>query len=213
MEVDVLLLTQEEKEIYAERNLKLIKSVASQFYSANSWINFDDLFEVAQEGFVKALNSYDTQKSTKFSTYAVTCMKNELCGFLRLNRVKGLKGEISYEGGMTNSFGEYSEGLNLENVLTFDEIDGVENRVLLKEDMQLVLEEINKLNPLEKIIITERFGLEDGIPKTQKELAEKYKMSQANVSRLQNTALSNLHIRLKDKIFLERDEYYNKGIS
>lgn len=206
-----MLLTPEEKERLAAHNMRLIKSVASQYFNSNSWLTFDDLFDVAQEGFVKALNSYDTEHATKFSTYAVTCMKNEVCGYLRLNRVKGLKLEYSYDGAMKDSSGEYKENLSLENVLTQDEIDGVDNKILLKEDMRIVMEEVEKLSPLEKIVILERFGFKDGVPKTQQEVAKLYNMSQANVSRLQNTALEALFLKLKDKIIIENDAYYDNN--
>lgn len=65
---------------------------------------------------------------------------------------------------------------------------------------------------MEKIIILERFGFVDGVEKTQEQLAEKYNMSQANVSRLQSTALASLYIKLKNEVDIEDENFYQRGL-
>ena len=73
----------------------------------------------------------------------------------------------------------------------------LEDAVLEDETRQLLLKAIDELNDKEKLIIIYRFGLDRGIKKTQKELADEINMSQANVSKIQEKALKKLKVILK----------------
>ena len=47
---------------------------------------FDDLFQVAKLGVVKALNSYDSAKGTILHTHVTNCVRNSICEYLRQNK-------------------------------------------------------------------------------------------------------------------------------
>lgn len=65
------------KNALAYLNQPLIAKIAQKFAS-NHQTAYEDLLGTAALGFAKALNSYDPQKGFQFSTYAWTCMLNEL---------------------------------------------------------------------------------------------------------------------------------------
>ena len=65
------------------------------------------------------------------------------------------------------------------------------------ETRQILLKAIDELSEKERLIILYRFGLDRGIKKTQKELADEINMSQANVSKIQEKALKKLKVILK----------------
>lgn len=47
----------------------------------------EDLFQVGMIGIVKAVNTFDSEKGTKFSTYAVPIVRNEILMVLRKKRI------------------------------------------------------------------------------------------------------------------------------
>lgn len=66
--------------------------------------------------------------------------------------------------------------LNFENVVNFEDvahkvagIDEAVDNMILKADFQQIL---NKLSPLEKKVVTLRYGLDDNNPKTYKEIGK-----------------------------------------
>lgn len=80
-------LTEEEKEEWAVKNLKLIHFIANKHLS--SGIEYDELFSAAQYAFVKALNSFSKDAGYKFSTYCARCMTNEI--FQLIKRKNAMK--------------------------------------------------------------------------------------------------------------------------
>ena len=56
----------------------------------------------------------------------------------------------------------------------------------------IILSIINTLSPIEKYIITYRFGLDREIELTQKEIAEQVDMSQANVSKIERGCMDKI---------------------
>lgn len=57
---------------------------------------------------------------------------------------------------------------------------------------KIILQIINTLSPIEKYIITYRFGLDREIELTQKEIAEQVDMSQANVSKIERGCMDKI---------------------
>ena len=62
-------------------NTGLIWSVARRFFGRG--VDPDDLYQLGCVGFIKALNGYDAQYGTQFSTYAVPKISGEIRRFLR----------------------------------------------------------------------------------------------------------------------------------
>ncbi len=58
------------------RNLRLVAHVVKNFSSTG--IDADDLNSIGSIGLMKAVNSFDQGKGTKFATYAAKCIENEI---------------------------------------------------------------------------------------------------------------------------------------
>ena len=71
------------KEVLFTNNSPLIKSIIRRF--KNKGIEYDDLYQIASIGFLKAINNFDESFGVKFSTYAVPMIIGEIKRFMRDN--------------------------------------------------------------------------------------------------------------------------------
>lgn len=69
------------KERFAELNFGLVHSIARRFRDRG--VPYDDLFQIGCMGLVKAIERYDPDYQTAFSTYAVPVILGELRRFFR----------------------------------------------------------------------------------------------------------------------------------
>ncbi|WP_373370300.1 RNA polymerase sporulation sigma factor SigE [Irregularibacter muris] len=173
------------KTILIERNLRLVVYIARKF--ENTGIGVEDLISIGTIGLIKAVNTFDPDKNIKLATYASRCIENEILMFLRRNNKIRL--EISFD-----------EPLNIDwdgNELLLSDILGTENDIIHKcleeeVDKELLQIAMNKLSEREKRIMELRFGLMDGVEKTQKEVADMLGISQSYISRLEKRIIKRL---------------------
>jgi len=175
------------KGILVERNLRLVAHIVKKFpYSGN---DVDDLISIGSVGLIKAIDSFDTSKGTRLATYASRCIENEILMLLRNN--KKTKGDISLQ----DTIGTDNDGneISLIDVLSSDEdsiIDIVERKIQLKQ----IYNKINiGLNDREKAVIQMHYGLLDGNPRTQREIALILGISRSYVSRIEKRVLKKLN--------------------
>lgn len=69
------------KERLLVENSSLLKSIVKRFLGRG--VEYDDLFQLASIGFLKAITNFDERFSVKFSTYAVPMIIGEIKRFLR----------------------------------------------------------------------------------------------------------------------------------
>ena len=69
------------KERLLEHNTPLLKSIIRHYTGKN--VEYDDLFQIACVGFLKAISNFDTTFNVRFSTYAVPMISGELKRFMR----------------------------------------------------------------------------------------------------------------------------------
>ncbi|WP_251030836.1 MULTISPECIES: sigma-70 family RNA polymerase sigma factor [unclassified Exiguobacterium] len=185
-------LVQEEKDRYAVENVKLIHHVANKF--RNTKLPYDELFSVCTLGFTKALNAFDKGHGTKFSTFAVNCMQNEVKFFLRKEK-KFRENTVSM--GMVLSQDKNGNDFQLEDILSEAansklEVLSIEDKYEVTEDKLAILEAIDQLTLQEQYIMNSRYGLNGFRVKTQKTIAEEIEMSQANVSKIQKNCIDKI---------------------
>lgn len=186
-------LTEEEKDDIALNNQKLVYYVAHSF--RNTGIDLDELISVGMLGYAKAINSFDTKRNVKFSTYAITCIQNEIRFFLRKeNKHRAMS--VSMQ--KTLSTDPNGNSFDLEDIMQDIDIENVSDDMMIEERKDLILKAIKRLPPKEQYIILHRYGLMDGKKRTQKVIARQINMSQANVSKLQKTSLEKLKRYLRD---------------
>lgn len=177
---------QEAKNILVERNLRLVAHIVKKYSYPGKEV--DDLISIGTVGLIKAIDSFDCNKGTRLATYAARCIENEILMLIRNN--KKTKGEVYLQ----EPIGIDKEGneISLMDVLSSDEdsiIEIVENKIQVKK----LYSKIEKaLVPRERLVIEMRYGLIDGKPKTQREIAKLLGISRSYVSRIEKRALKKL---------------------
>lgn len=71
------------KEIVFKKNAPLIKSIIRRF--KNKGVEYEDLYQIACVGFLKAINNFDEKFNVKFSTYSVPMIIGEIKRYIRDN--------------------------------------------------------------------------------------------------------------------------------
>ncbi len=169
-----------------ERNLRLVVYIAKKFESTG--IPIDDLVSIGSIGLIKAVSTFDIRKNIKLATYASKCIENEILMYLR--RTMKIKSEVSFD-----------EPLNVDgegNELCLSDVKGTSEDLIYsdleKEDDKEVLRLVlSRLPWRERTIVDLRFGLKDGVERTQKQVADMLGISQSYISRLEKKIMSRLH--------------------
>jgi len=180
------------KSILVERNLRLVAHIVKKYSYPGKEV--DDLISIGTVGLIKAIDSFDSSKGTRLATYAARCIENEILMLIRNN--KKTKGEVYLQ----DPIGIDKEGneISLLDVLSSDEdsiIEIVENKIQVK---RLYTKINNNLIGREKLVIEMRYGLLDGKPKTQREIAALLCISRSYVSRIEKRALKKLYKELNN---------------
>lgn len=173
------------KTILIERNLRLVVYIARKF--ENTGVGVEDLVSIGTIGLIKAINTFNPSRNIKLATYASRCIENEILMYLRRNNK--IKTEISID-----------EPLNIDwdgNELLLSDILGTESDIIHRNledevDRDLLKAAMKKLSMREKRIMELRFGLYNGIEKTQKEVADMLGISQSYISRLEKRIINRL---------------------
>ncbi len=175
------------KSILIERNLRLVAHIVKKYSYPHK--DIDDLISIGTVGLIKAIDSFDSSKGTRLATYAARCIENEILMLIR--NTKKIKNEVYLQ----DPIGVDKEGneISLMDVLSSGDdsvIEIVENRIQIKK----LYDKINDcLSEREKIIIKMRYGLTDGKPRTQREIAKLLEISRSYVSRIEKRALKKLY--------------------
>ncbi|MBE3577089.1 MAG: RNA polymerase sporulation sigma factor SigK [Limnochordales bacterium] len=169
----------------AERNLRLVAHIARKFETAGE--DQGDLISIGTLGLVKAIDTYSPHHNTRLATYAARCIENEILMYLRSRR------NSRQEVVLSEPIGADREGneVTLMDVLGTDgtEVyDQVENRV----ERQQLREKLETLTRRERLVLELRYGLKDGIERTQREIARFLGVSRSYVSRIEKRALHKL---------------------
>ena len=167
-------------------NLRLVAHIASKY--KKNYDDEDDLISVGSIGLIKAIRTYDMDKTKSFSSYASRCIENEILMLLRSE--KKHQADVSIEG----SIGVDKDGNEVALIDILESIDeSVEHKGEVASEFGKLKRVIQtKLSPREREIIAHRFGLFGLTPKTQNELAEIMNISRSYISRIEKKALETL---------------------
>lgn len=174
------------RNILIERNLRLVAHIVKKYN--NSGKDIDDLISIGTIGLIKAISTFDASKGTRLATYAARCIENEILMCIRAN--KKARGEVSLQ----EPIGTDKEGneITLLDILGIDEED-ISDEIHLKFQKKKLREAINNvLKDREKKILELRYGLVDGVCKTQREIAAMLGISRSYVSRIEKRAIDKL---------------------
>lgn len=173
-----------------EHNLRLVVYVAKR-YESNLY-NLEDLISIGTLGLIKAISTFKADKNIKLATYASRCIDNEILMFLRK------KARMRMEVSLDEPLNRDKEGneLLISDILATEENEIV-NNLYDEETIASLREEIGKLKPRERQILSLRFGLDGQEELTQKEVAVYLGISQSYISRLEKKILKKLKVGLK----------------
>ena len=199
------------REKFINGNLRLVLSVVQRFSGRAE--SADDLFQIGCIGLIKAIDNFDINLNVQFSTYAVPMIIGEIRRYLRDNnsiRVSRSIKDLAYKSiafknkflevepeEVSLSLGAIQDPVSLqepvfndgtENIFIIDQVSDSKNTDERWTESITIAELMKKLNDKEKMIINKRFF--DG--RTQMEVAEEIGISQAQVSRLEKSAISHI---------------------
>lgn len=178
------------KNILVERNLRLVAHIVKKYM--NTGREVDDLISIGTIGLIKAIITFDEEKGTRLATYAARCIENEILMTIRAS--KKIKTEIS----LHDPIGVDKEGneISLIDILGSDSdiiLDEVELKIQIKKLYQRMETALKKR---ERLVLELRYGLVNGISKTQREIADMLGISRSYVSRIENRAIKKLYKEL-----------------
>lgn len=180
------------RKILIEHNLRLVAHVCKKY--SNSKIDLDDLISIGSIGLIKGINTYNSQKSIKLSTYISKCIDNEILMYFRTT--KKLNNEVYLEDPIGKDKDDNT--ISLKDILENDERT-VEEEIDFKLRLKNVYQKIKEvLKERERKIIEMRFGLDGKKPKTQIEIAKQLKISRSYVSRIESKALEKIKNEFKN---------------
>ena len=168
-----------------EHNLRLVSHIIRKYYS--SYGAQDELLSIGSLGLIKAIDSFNSERGTRFATYGARCVQNEILMFFRANK------KISQEVSINETIDIDKDG----NPLTYLDIISIEDTTCEDIELKMYVDKLQKLvdeslTGREKEIIVLRYGLKGYEPKTQREVAKHLKISRSYVSRIEKRALDTL---------------------
>lgn len=172
------------REKLIRHNLRLVAHIAKKYYALPS--EQDDLISIGTIGLMKAVDTFDSTRRARFSTYASRCIENELRMHFRRER----KNAPTLSLQETLDAGKEDSALTLADVLQ----DGfcMEDSCEKQDDAQRLRRLIEGLPARERKLILLRYGLAGQPPLTQLETAKLLQISRSYVSRLETHALELL---------------------
>ena len=154
-------------------NLRLVVYLAKKY--ENSGVPAEDLISIGTIGLIKAVNTFTPERSIKLATYASRCIGNEILMYLR--KTSNRRQEASLD-----------EPLN---------VDGDGNELEQDAERAGLRRAVSSLSARERRIMELRFGLTDGVERTQKEAADALGISQSYISRLEKRIIQTLKLQLE----------------
>ena len=185
----------EAKNILIKHNMRLVAHIVKKYSGA---AETDDLMSVGSIGLIKAINTYRGGKGTQLATYTARCIENEI---LMLNRAsKKHRNTVS----PTDPVGTDKDGNELTLI---DLLCEKEENVFAQVEKSVQREKFIKLlsrilSQREYAIISMRYGLEDGCPRPQREVAKALGISRSYISRIEKRAIE------KARKNLNRDDFF-----
>ena len=168
-----------------EHNLRLVAHIVKKFET--KYKETDDLISIGTIGLIKGIDSYDTSKNIKITTYAARCIENEILMFFRSNKKYG--NDVS----LNDYIGVDKDGnaISLIDVMPDTDVD-LTSKVSNNIDIEALINYLDVLKENERNIIIRRYGLFNEKEATQKEIAKDMGISRSYVSRIEKRALFKL---------------------
>ena len=171
------------RELLIKHNLRLVAHVCKKY---NGAAEADELLSVGSIGLIKGIDSFKKDKGSQLSTYVSRCIENEILMLLRANK----KHKICVSIEETIGVDKDGSKMSLKDIIPQNQEDDpdviVEKKVLIEEIKHSMKQLLSKR---EYEIICLRYGILDGIERTQQEVADLMNISRSYISRIETKAL------------------------
>ena len=174
-----------------EHNLRLVAHIIKKYYA--SYSDQDDLISIGTIGLIKGVNTFNGERGTRLATYAARCIENEILMYFR-NQKKSAQ-DIS----MNEPIDTDAEGnpLTLSEIIYTDDTNTEDLDKKIKiEKLKQYIDELPDTRGRE--ILIKRYGLDGGIPQTQRQIASRLGISRSYVSRIEKKTLEELRRKFED---------------
>lgn len=173
-----------------EHNLRLVAHIIKKYYS--TFKDQDDLISIGTIGLIKAVSTFNTDKGTRFATYASRCIENEVLMHFR-NKKKSAQDVYISDPIDTDKDG---------NSLTLGDIMSEEDNIIDCIDLHIKSEQLYDFIACcldEREPADHRHALRPrrDPPLTQREVAKKLEISRSYVSRIEKKAIGTLRTRFE----------------
>lgn len=170
------VLTNENRQKLIEDNINLVHFIVHKYFP-NIGFEYEELVSIGCIGLIKASRTYDPTK-VKFSSYAFSCIRNEILMLIRKS-----KKDID---AIPISSGDDDEGYNfLENKLVSE--DDIENELITRSYIDSIMS-LTCLTSLEQQVMNMIY-VDD---MNQREVGTKLCKSRSYISRVHNNAINKL---------------------
>lgn len=172
----------EARDLLITHNLRLVVYIAKKFETPSAGI--EDMISIGTIGLIKAVDTFDPARASKFASYASRCIENELRMELRKIRREGAA--VSLQEPLESGSGQ----LTLADTLPDDTV--MEDDCERRADAARLRRLVDTLPARERALLQLRYGLGGERPATQQQTADKLGISRSYVSRLEKRALTRL---------------------
>ena len=198
---------------FLSRNIGLIYDFMYQYISREPW-NKENFIGRGKMAFWKATRKFDSSRGS-FSTYLYFFLRKEMI-FEKLERIRFhipfnmLK---DYQDKAKDNGTWINQVLSTEQILNADDDSNSDKKLLDTiadetqdynydqfSENQYLLQLVDKLSARQKAMITEYFGLKDGIPKTLQMLGDKYGVTRERIRQIVAKGIKKLRIYYKNNI-------------
>lgn len=172
------------RQVLITHNMRLVTYVVQKFSFCES--DRDDIISCGMVGLMQAVDSYKADSGTRFSTFAVTCIKNEI---LKLHF--RLKAKSSKDSSIEDIVFGDDLSLTIEDVIPDD--SDIEDDVDMRLGHDTLLGIISSaLSEEQGYIIKRRYGLVDGVEASRFEVAKELNITYSGVSHSEKRAVEKL---------------------
>lgn len=173
------------KSVIFTENAPLLKSIIRRF--TGKGIEYDDLYQIACIGFLKAINNFDESFGVKFSTYTVPMVIGEIKRYMRDNGAIKVSRTLKI---LANKINKYIDGYQTENNVP-PSVEDIAKRFGISEDEVVVAMDSARM----PVSIFDKFDdEEDGA-----ELIDKLSYADGEEKILDKIHISNIISRLDER--------------
>lgn len=187
--------SKEARTIVINTNIKLVLYLVTKQFCETDY-DKEELISIGLIGLIKAVDTFDVNRGVKFVTYAAKCIINEIFSFIKEDK-------RYYDSLKDNGCLIYHNLINEKS----DPVLNNESYECYKAMMQI----IEKMPERDKKVIMCYYGFMDIKPMTQKEIGEKFGLSQSNIFKIISRSLKEIKNELIRKELVEETKKERVG--